>query len=374
MQFAEIPGLSDMKQSLLSSHANNHIAHAQMFSSNEGGGGLPMALAFTTFLLCENKQEKDACGVCANCHKMTRLVHPDVHFFYPKISSPKKSEYDKQVSDSLKIWRDFVSETPYGNLDDWINKVGLENKQVSISKEDSRRIIKTVSMKSFEGGFKIIIIWYPELMHPTAANGILKILEEPPNQTLYLLVSFDYERLLTTIKSRTQLFVIPPFEEQEIQQYLENKLQLTTEVANTTSKRANGSIGLAIEEANTQYELSYTDFREWMLLCLRRDYTNLVARSEDFAKKSKPLQRQELNISIDLLREALLAAVDPELVTKQNEERAFLLKFSDTVESNMLEKSYFLISDALHHLGRNASAKITYLQLSLAISELIARK
>jgi DNA polymerase-3 subunit delta' len=374
MQFAEIPGLSDMKQSLLSSHANNHIAHAQMFSSNEGGGGLPMALAFTTFLLCENKQEKDACGVCANCHKMTRLVHPDVHFFYPKISSPKKSEYDKQVSDSLKIWRDFVSETPYGNLDNWINKVGLENKQVSISKEDSRRIIKTVSMKSFEGGFKIIIIWYPELMHPTAANGILKILEEPPNQTLYLLVSFDYERLLTTIKSRTQLFVIPPFEEQEIQQYLKNKLQLTTEVANTTSKRANGSIGLAIEEANTQYELSYTDFREWMLLCLRRDYTNLVARSEDFAKKSKPLQRQELNISIDLLREALLAAVDPELVTKQNEERAFLLKFSDTVEPNMLEKSYFLISDALHHLGRNASAKITYLQLSLAISELIARK
>jgi len=111
-----------------------------------------------------------------------------------------------------------------------------------------------------------------------------------------------------------------------------------------------------------------------MLLCLRRDYTNLVARSEDFAKKSKPLQRQELNISIDLLREALLAAVDPELVTKQNEERAFLLKFSGTVEPNMLEKSYFLISDALQHLGRNASAKITYLQLSLAISELIARK
>jgi len=374
MQFADIPGLADIKKSLLSSFTNNHIAHAQMFSSVVGGAGLPLALAFTTFLLCENKKENDACGQCANCQKMNRMVHPDVHFYYPKTSSTKSSEYDKQVAETLKVWRSFATETPYSNLDDWINRAGYENKQVLISKEDSRRMIKTVSMKAFEGGFKIVIIWCPELMHPSAANGILKILEEPPTQTIYLLVSYDYEKLLTTIKSRTQLFVVPPFEQEDVQKYLENKLQLAQDVAFAASQRSRGSIGLAIEEANTQYELTYTDFREWMLLCLRRDYSSLVARSEDFAKKSKPLQRQELDISIELLRESLLALVDPDLVSKRDEEKDFLLKFSSTVDPNMLEKSYFLISEALQHLGRNASAKITYLQLSLAISGLIARK
>lgn len=374
MQFAAIPGLNEIKRSLLASFSNNHIAHAQMFSSIVGGGGLPMALSFTTFLLCENKQEDDSCGQCANCQKMARLVHPDVHFYYPKISSAKTSEYDKHVADSLKVWRSFATETPYGNLDDWINRSGYENKQVQISKEDSRRLIKTVSMKSFEGGFKIVIIWYPELMHPSAANGILKILEEPPTQTIYLLVTFDYERLLTTIKSRTQLFVIPPFEEPAIKAHLETTLGMEPIVALRASQRSGGSIGKAIVEANTQSEITYTDFREWMLLCLRRDYTSLSARADDFAKKSKPLQRQELEVSIEMIREALLASIDPDMVSKEGDEREFLIKFSGTLDSNIFEKSYFKISEALQNLGRNASAKITYLQLSLTISGLMAQR
>ena len=177
MQFSLIPGLVDLKRALIQASKNNHIAHAQLFSGEEGGAALPIALAFATYLLCENKTSEDSCDECPNCQKMKKYIHPDVHFFFPSPSSESTSKTKKEEErhKQSRLWRDFLIEHPFGILDEWIERLSAENKQNQISKYDALQIIKTVSMKSFEGGFKILFIWYPEFMHLSAANAILKV-------------------------------------------------------------------------------------------------------------------------------------------------------------------------------------------------------
>ncbi|WP_258102962.1 DNA polymerase III subunit delta [Marinoscillum sp. MHG1-6] len=375
MQFAEIPGLKDIKHSLISSYENNHIAHAQLFNGVEGGGALPMALAFTTFLLCENKQPEDSCGTCANCQKMKKFIHPDVHFFFPKLTFSKQTDIDKHHAETQKNWRTFATNNPFGGLGSWVALNGFDNKNMIITKEESRRIIKTVSMKSFEGDFKIVIIWCPEYMHPNAANGILKILEEPPTQTIYLLVSYAYERLLATIKSRVQLFSIPPLNDEEVANYLIEKHQAEAEKARQVSRMATGSIGKALKELESAGELAYQDFQDWMRQCLRRDFTALATRSEDFAKSSKPDQRNTLEFALTLIRESIVAqAGDEGLVHREGAEKDFIMKFGSAVSFEALEYTYFEISAALGNLSRNSNARITFMNLSLTISQLLSKK
>lgn len=371
MQFANVPGLESLKKSLVASYKNNHIAHAQLFNSAPGGGGLPLAIAFATYLLCENKQENDSCGQCANCQKLERMVHPDVHFIYPKPSASKSSDYEKLQNETLKKWRTFAAEKPYANLDDWVSYNGYENKNLFISKEDSRNIIRTVSMKSFEGDFKILIIWYPETMHPAAANGILKVLEEPPTQTIYLLVSYAYDSLLATIKSRTQIFNVPPFQESTIKSYLLSQ-GANDELADKVSRMAGGSMGRAIYEMEHAGSMAYESFRNWMQVCLKGDYTEMVKQTEAFASSPKPAQRNHLEFSIALIRDAILSkASDDALMRRDGAEGEFIKKFGGFATLEVLEGIYKNISTSLNHLHRNASPKITYLNLSLQCSKLL---
>ncbi len=372
MQFADIPGLDHLKSSLIASYRNNHIAHAQLFNGSEGGAGLPLALAFAKYLLCVNKGESDACGECPNCQKASRFVHPDVHFIFPKPSAPKASDYDKINADTLKKWRTFAVEQPYANIDDWARYNGYENKNLLISKEDSRNIIKTVSMKSFEGDFKILIIWYPEMMNPASANGILKVLEEPPTKTIYLLVNYAYDNLLGTIKSRTQMFNVAPFSDESIAQLLIEEKQLAPDTAQKIARMSGGSMGKAIHELENADNLAYESFRNWMQLCLKSDFTSLAKATDEFAGSSKPQQRNQLEFSISLIRDAILSqAGDCGLVRREGAEGEFITKFGGYASLATLEKIYQLIGQAIGHLGRNASAKITFLNLSLQCSKLL---
>ncbi|MFH6983882.1 DNA polymerase III subunit [Marinoscillum luteum] len=372
MRFADIPGLESLKESLVASYKNNHIAHAQLFNGPVGGGGLSMALAFATYLLCENKQEQDACGACPNCHKMERLIHPDVHYIYPKPSASKATEYDKLQSDTLKKWRTFAHEQPYGDIEDWVTYNGYENKNVLISKEDSRNIIKTVSMKSFEGDFKILIIWYPEYMHPAAANGILKVLEEPPTQTIYLLVSYAYDTLLATIKSRTQIFNVAPFQESVIAEHLISQRGADPQVAEKIARLASGSMGKAFYELEHAGSIAYESFRNWMQICLKGDYTAMVQNTESFLQSSKPQQRNQLEFAIALIRDAILSKADNnQLLQREGAEGEFIKKFGGFATLEVLENIYINISNSLNHLQRNASPRITYMNLSLQCSKLL---
>ncbi len=370
MKFSEIPGLDPLKKQLVGAYQKNHIAHAQLFNSIEGGGGLPIAISYATFLLCENKQGDDACGQCPSCIKMSKYIHPDVHFFFPKPSlksgsdDKKDSEQNRNVGD----FRDFLLESPFGIVSDWIIKSGAESKQVQISKDDALRIIKTVSMKSFEGGLKILIIWYPEFMNLSSANAILKVLEEPPTETIYLLVTYQYENLLSTILSRTQHILVPRFSKEEIKTYLVKNLGMDTTTAEKQAGIAEGSISNALAVTQQENLNNADEFQSWMRFCFKTDYGSLIGISEDFHKIGKNAQRNLMEYSMHQLRNALVYQLIPENTSLEESEVGFIQKFGQSLSPDQIEAIYSDISKTLQHLERNANPRLTFLALSNRIA------
>ncbi|MEM7298326.1 MAG: DNA polymerase III subunit delta, partial [Bacteroidota bacterium] len=307
MQFSEIPGLEELKKQLTTAFNRGKVAHAQLFTGRPDTAVLPMTLAYASYLMCENRSEADSCGTCANCVRIKKLIHPDIHFFFPKVSASDSGKYDKVLAEALPRFRKFIEEHPFGDLEEWTHTYGQENKNLLLSREDSRQMLRTVSMRSVEGGFKILLIWYPELMNASAANAILKILEEPPEKTIYLLVSYNYDGLLATITSRTQLVVVPPNQESEIKDYLIDK-GIEEAKAQQAARLSEGMLGMAVHHTEIEDNHEYETFQKWMLQCWNRDLTGLVKRSEDFSKSGKAAQRSNLNFSITLIRNAVLHA------------------------------------------------------------------
>ncbi|MEQ8626217.1 DNA polymerase III subunit delta [Ekhidna sp.] len=369
MQFSEIPGLEELKKQLISAHKRGKVAHAQLFAGRPGTAVLPMALGYASYLMCENKTDEDSCGTCPNCVRIKKLVHPDIHLHFPKISAAE-NKYEKVLAEALPRFREFVAESRFGDLEAWTRKYGQENKNILISREDSRQMLKNVSMRSVEGGFKILLIWVPELMNPSSANAILKILEEPPEKTLYLLVSYNYDNLLATITSRTQLVNVPPNTFEEVQKYLEEKGIEKTK-AEQASKLSEGKIGLALHIAEAGESHEYEDFQKWMLECWNKNLTGLVHRSEEFSKSGKAAQKTTLNFAIALIRNAVVHASGQKPPVQSESEGAFIGKFADKLGLEKLEKVYALANEALIHLERNSNPRITHLNLSLDITRIL---
>ncbi len=370
MQFSEIPGLQKLKKQLISAHKRGKIAHAQLFAGRQGTAALPMALAYASYLMCENKTDEDSCGICANCVRIKKLIHPDIHLHFPKVSAVE-NKYDKVLAEAIPLFREFVTETPYGDLEAWTRKYGQENKNLLISRQDSRQMLKNVSMRSVEGGYKILLIWIPELMNSSSANAILKILEEPPEQTLYLLVSYSYDNLLATITSRTQLVNVPPNSIDEIQEYIQDQGVETSRAAQA-AKLSEGKLGLALYHTEAGESHEYEHFQKWMLECWNRNLTGLVHRSEDFSKSGKAAQKTTLNYAISLIRNAVVHASGQSLPSQNEAEVAFIGKFADKLGLNKLEKVYEFSNEALIHLERNSNPRITHLNLSLDITRVLA--
>ncbi len=233
MRFSNIPGHQETKTALINAVKNHHVAHAQLFFGKEGSANLTLALAYAAYLNCETPTETDSCGSCSSCTKIDKLIHPDLHFVFPK-TAKQSGDDDKNKGDVMSHWRNFIFTNPYGNSVDWAELSGSAGKQLNISKEEGKHIIKTVSMKAFEARYKILIIWLPEFMNISAANSILKVLEEPPENTIYLMVTNDYEKLLTTIISRTQLIRVPDFKEEDIERFLVETINVDQEKSSQT--------------------------------------------------------------------------------------------------------------------------------------------
>ena len=369
MKFEQIPGMISLKETLVSSHTRNHLAHAQLFSGQEGGAALPMALAYATYLLCENKSETDACGTCPNCQKMAKHIHPDVHYFFPA-AKPEKEDEKTQRSVN-EVWRKLLIENPYAILSDLIEDLNAENKQNQISKADARKMIQAVSMKSFEGGLKILIIWYPEKMHPAAANGILKILEEPPKNTLYLMVSYQYEALLTTILSRTQLVLIPAFTDDEIVAYLIGNHGVSEQDAIKAGRFVNGNLHKALIDLQVPDENELNWFIDWMRYCLGEKFGQLATMSEQFKQISRSKQQNRIQWAIEMIRNAVLAKGNERLISIEGAERDFILKFSNALTLSGLESIYKELSDTMYHLERYANPQMAQLTLSIRLSNII---
>lgn len=391
MQFTDIYGLHEVKKSLIQSADAEQVAHAQLFLGPQGSANLAMALAFATYLNCENRQAGGSCGADPSADKMQRFIHPDFHFVYP-VSATKNITGKDVISDSyIKEWRSFLKENPYGSVANWSAHFGGENKQLNISKEESRHIIRKLSLKSFEGRYKIVLLWMPEYLHPAAANGILKILEEPPEKTVFLLVAHDAEKLLPTIISRTQIVNIPAFKDEEIIHILSEKEGANSGEQYTKIQQvatlADGNLNLAFRLMYEVEEDSHQLFRQWMRLCYTRDYTKMVEMADQFQKLGKEAQKSLMHYGLNMMRETLIMqsvdtlqegghvedtmTIEKALIRLKGDELSFVANFSKVIDFNKVDRISRLLNEGYYHLERNANPKIIFLDISLKIAHII---
>lgn len=371
MKFSSIPGLSTTKKLLVEAVQNNHTAHAQLFVGAEGALNLPLALAYATYLHCQNRGEEDSCGSCSACSKNLKFIHPDTHFVFPLSNIKGDKDEDRFKAEIMKSWRSFLLEQPFGNLGDWTTFYGGEDKQALISREESREIIKTLSLKPFESPYKVMVIWQPELMHPSAANGILKILEEPAAHTYFILVTNAADKLLPTIISRTQIISVPLLEDNDIESYLAQQ-GLDAKKSKNLARLAEGNINLALKSTENQEDDNASRFIEWMRACFKKSYGTLVSLSENYHGLDKLSQKNLMSYSMNLMRETLLSISGANTINRlQGEELKFVQDFSKVMSVEKIDRSFVLMNEASYHLERNGSPKMIFLDLSLKISKIL---
>lgn len=374
MLFQKIQGLNSIKRQLLNAVQNNHVAHAQLFWGQEGSASLALAWAYATYIHCENKQENDACGKCPACIKCQKLIHPDLNFVFP-VTTTQKVKSKALSKDFMTEWREFLLENPYNNLNTWLEKIGADNKQGLISVEESRHIIQNLSMKPFEGDFKIMVIWLPEKMNIQSANAILKVLEEPSPKTLFLMVCQEPDKLLATIISRVQSLQIPNFTDEELSENLQTFFNINAEKASELAYLANGNLNKALYLEQHSEDETHTFFRDWMRSCYKKDYTDLVKRGNDFAKFSKSLQKTILQYALNISRETMLWQNGGNNILRLSEgKESFVQGFAKVLTLSKIQFFYEQTNDSIRHLERNASPKIVFTDLSLWLSDLMQIK
>lgn len=380
MQFAEIPGLPETKEKLINAVKFNHLAHALLFHGPEGSANLTLALALATFLYCENRTEVDSCGTCASCQRMKRLVMPDLNFAFPVIAKQKDEEKseedDEEKTDVLTSWRKFVTAQPYGNVHDFIYFNGFEKKQLNISKASARKMIQALSLMSFEGGYKIMLIWAPEFLHPSAANALLKIIEEPPAKTIFMLVTSQADQLLTTILSRTQKIQVRAFSDQEIRTHLVQAGLCDIKAAEQIAMLADGNLREAYRMIDQVEDKQVTQIRDWFRLCATKNLKEIFEEADKFHKYDKEAQKSLLLTGLNVTREILLKNFElDQLLRTTEEDRKFIENISKKVlNEDHVVKLYESFNQAHYHLERNGNAKMIFTDLSMDILVMMSKK
>ncbi|WP_192825220.1 DNA polymerase III subunit delta [Rufibacter sp. LB8] len=370
MQFSQIYGHTETKQLLVNSVQAQHVAHAQLFLGGEGSANLALALAYAQYLNCEDPQPQDSCGTCSSCTKISKRIHPDLNFVMPVTKTKDQSE--ALSKHFVKPWRAFLDDSPFQTLNDWMQFIGADNKQGNIAKEESRELIRLTSLKAFEAKYKVIVVWLPELLNGAAANALLKLLEEPPAATVFLLVTNAADRILPTILSRTQLVNVRASTDAEVIQYLQEKYQVEPERAYQVAQLAEGNLQAArvlSQEMTSDY---FTFFLSWMRLCYNHKFDGVLEQSEDFQKLGRENQKNFLQFALGLLRKVLLYGVDQQLITfLPAPELDFVQKFSKLIHQGNGAQLSQQLNDAHYHIERNAHPKITFLNTSIQIAHLI---
>ncbi len=373
MQFAAIPGLPETKEKLLNAVKLNHLAHALLFHGPEGSANLTLALALASYLYCEQKSDTDSCGTCGSCQRMSKLILPDLNFAFPVVASSKEEDGDEEgtdgKSDLLGNWRKFVLGQPYGNVHDFIYFNGFEKKQLNITKAAARKMIQTLSLMSFEGGYKIMLIWAPEYLHPSAANSLLKIIEEPPAKTLFLLVTSQADQLLTTILSRTQKILVRAFSDEEVSSHLVETGRCEAKAAAQIAMLADGNMRTAFQLIDQVEDQTVRQLRDWFRLCATKNLKEIFQLSEDFHKADKESQKSLMLAGLNVTREILLKNLDLDhLLRTTDEDRTFINNISKKMltEEHALQL-YETFNAAHYHLERNGNAKMIFTDLSMEI-------
>ena len=366
MQFKDILGQKKIKQRLIKTVKENRLSHAQLFLGQEGSAKLPLAIAYAQYICCTNKQENDSCGECLSCKKMQHLTHPDLHFMYPVVK--KASEKTTISKDYIKEWREFLLENDYFvSLHQWHNKINAEKKNSLISTADCNEMIHTFSSKSYESEYKIMIIWMAERLYHQAAPKILKILEEPYEKTLFVLIVEDQDKLLKTILSRTQLVKFLAYEDEEVESYLIQKQAIESHKARAISLIAEGNIVKARKLAteNVDNSANYSIFRNWMLICYQAKILALPEMIDQIVAMSREQLKELFLYGIQAIRNSLMINnQNQDLVRAIEEEKQFVFNFAKMINQKNAAKFIHCFNEAILHIERNANAKIMLSDIS----------
>ena len=377
MQFKNVIGQTAVKQRLIQSVRENHVSHAQLFLGPAGSGKLPLALAYAQYILCPNRTETDSCGVCPTCQKVQKLVHPDLHFVVP--TNTNKKVKDKPETDLfIEEWREFALKNEgYFSDNDWYAFLDIENKQGYMSVRDAASLLRKLSVKSYEGEYKIAIIWMAEKMRPDTANKLLKLLEEPPEKTVFLLIAEDQEELLATIKSRTALVKIPSIELHEIETALKVRLGCNDKQAHDAAMISEGNWITACHSVqdSEEHKFFFTTFQQWMRLCFRAAYSELIDFSTNIKTLGREKQKELLDYGLRIIRNSLLFNNNlAEIVMLPEDEKVFNSKFAPFVNPANLAQIAELFEEAMRQIERNGNAQIIFTDVSFKMVGLLKKK
>jgi len=382
MLFKDVIDQGNVKKQLIHSVENNRIPHAQLFVAPKGSGALPLAIAFAQYILCNNTDGENITGNHACNMKCNKLTHPDVHFAFPVAITSKVKKHP--VSDFfLKEWREFITNNPYGNLLDWYGQLGIENKQGQIGVDEAESIVKKLSLKAYEGNFKVLIIWMAEKMNISASNKLLKLIEEPPKKTILLLITEDEDQIINTILSRCQVVKLFPLSENHIKEALVEREHISENEALKIAHQADGNWNKAIHILNQSS--NDNQFEQWFITWIRTSFRakgnaaiiqELVSWSEAIAATGREVQKSFLNYCLQFFRQALLKNYGAdELVFLETSTVKFDLdKFAPFVHSGNILEINKELNEAIYHIERNANAKIVLLDLSIKLTRLLHQK
>lgn len=369
-RFEQIAGQTEVRDLLLRAVKNNHVSHALHFLGPEGSGNLSLALAFAGYVLCENPGETDACGRCAACVQMASLQHPDLHFVFPIITPDK----NRSVEVFMHEWREMLLNNPLLNITDWMQAIADPNKQGIISVYLAQEIQQKISMKAFSGGYRIAIIWMPEMMKPPAANKLLKIIEEPPEKTLFLLVGNNTDELLPTILSRVQTVRVPRLQNDLMEQLLVDHHGIEPQKARSAALLSDGNLNTALKliSDDGSHTAHFSMFRDWFRACYRNsEGLKRVQLCDQFSDLKREGQKSFLTYALQMLRQCLLVSVSAKhLLLVDGDERKLVLNLGKTLNHRQIQFMVEDIDEAIYHVARNAAPRPLFLDLSVRIKNL----
>lgn len=369
MTFDEVIGQEEAKQRLKQMHTNGKLPHAMMLCGPKGCGKMALAMAFACYLLDSSDKQKAM---------LAKMEHPDLHFTFPTIKLPSMGTDHKPVSDDfIREWRRMIIRNPYFTMDQWMAEIGAENQQAIITAGESDSLTRKLSLKSSQGGYKVSVIWLPERMNIECANKLLKLIEEPPRQTVFIMVCEEPSKLLETIRSRTQRIDIKKIDNDSIEQALVSKRGISQEAAKRIARLANGNWQKAIEElqADSENELFLDMYQSLMRLAYMRNIKELKKWSEVISSYGREKQKRFLDFFLRLTRENFMYNFgNPEIVYMTRNEEEFASKFARFVNEKNILQIYDLANRATRDIGQNANAKIVFFDLALQMIVLLLQK
>ncbi len=372
MFFSNIAGQENLIKRLKNSVLNQRISHAQLIFGKPGHGTLPLALAYARYIMCSNRSEKDACGICPACCKISTFAHPDLHFVFPVI---KNQKFPNPTSKHfLPQWREQLNSTPYFTLNTWYQRIEAEKTQGMIYAGESMDILHQMELQAFESEYKVTIIWMPETMHPVCSNKLLKLIEEPPEKTIFLLVAEFPELIIETVLSRTQPIRVPPISLEKVLPFIIEQHGLGQDEAQKLARQTNCDLARITEklEQNESQEIRFEQFVRLMRLAYSKDIISLKRWSEELSAQSKESQKNFLSYAQTMLRENFIMNLkQADLNYMSSEELQFSSRFAPFVH----EKNIFPLMDAFEqaerHVGQNVYAKMIFFDLSIKLIMLL---